>query len=205
LDSYNAERFAAENYGRVRWNAPAHCWELWNGFEWERDQVGYVQYRARLLAAAIFDEAMRSDDRRLRRFAIKTSKPSRLKAMVAAAAPLLAVDAPPRAKPSDDFDLLRTVSPYRSWFESACERSNGAFSSTGELFESLMRWATDNDYECLTKRAMSEWLAGHGCDHSKYRQVRGFRGVRLKNGPKPSPSLDRYSLRLVSEDKGSAP
>lgn len=56
-DLGNAERFATKYRDKVRWCGIWNTWMVFNGKAWEPDRTGYVDYLAKVVVRAIYNEA----------------------------------------------------------------------------------------------------------------------------------------------------
>jgi len=105
-DDGNGDRLVAQYRDSIRYCKTFDAWYLWNGSYWERDETCRMLALAKRVARTIHIEAsMASDDRRVKvgKWALTSGMLSRMKAMIACAAPAVAVT-------PDEFDAGRSYS-----------------------------------------------------------------------------------------------
>lgn len=89
-DLGNAERFAAQHGGQVRYVAAWRKWLVWNGSRWQPDETGEVMRLAKRTARSIYTEAAQADDadrqRKIAGWAHQSQSAARLDAMLKLAA-----------------------------------------------------------------------------------------------------------------------
>lgn len=104
-DDGNGDRLVAQYRDSIRYCAAFDAWYLWNGSRWERDETCRMLALAKRVARTIHLEASTTtDDRREKvgKWALSSGMLSRLKAMIACAAPAVAVT-------PDEFDAHPTL------------------------------------------------------------------------------------------------
>ncbi|MFA5137411.1 MAG: phage/plasmid primase, P4 family, partial [Patescibacteria group bacterium] len=104
-DDGNGDRLVAQYRDSIRYCKTFDAWFLWSGSRWERDETCRMLALAKRVARTIHLEAsMASDDRREKvgKWALTSGMLSRLKAMIACAAPAVAVT-------PDEFDAHPTL------------------------------------------------------------------------------------------------
>jgi len=93
-DDGNGDRLVAQYRDSIRYCKTFDAWYLWNGSYWERDETCRMLALAKRVARTIHIEASATtDDRREKvgKWALRSGMLSRLKAMIACAAPAVAV------------------------------------------------------------------------------------------------------------------
>ena len=93
-DDGNGDRLVAQYRDSIRYCATFDAWYIWNGSFWERDETCRMLALAKRVARTIHLEASATtDDRREKvgKWALSSGMLSRLKAMIACAAPAVAV------------------------------------------------------------------------------------------------------------------
>lgn len=86
-DLGNAERFAEKYHDKVRWCGIWNTWMVFNGKAWEPDQTGYVDYLAKVVVRAIYNEAAnpvlsQEDSKRLAKHAAASESNRAVRAML---------------------------------------------------------------------------------------------------------------------------
>lgn len=100
-DSGNAERFADQHAGKVRYLSSWKSWIVWKGERWAEDSTGAIIELAKGTVCRIYGEASRETDAGKRaaivKWAVISEKPKRVSAMLslASSVPGLAVDVDP--------------------------------------------------------------------------------------------------------------